>query len=158
MAAEIDKWLREGGWVVTASDRAARALSDAFHRARQAEGLTAWAAPNIFDWKSFVRKAWEERGADARLLLNTTQESALWVEIAGEERALATLLEGPRHRLADLAMEAHELLCSTRRSFSAQKPAAAGSRTQRLSAVGWRPSTSAAALAICSAPAACRSK
>jgi len=112
MAAEIDKWLREGGWVVTASDRAARALSDAFHRARQAEGLTAWAAPNIFDWKSFVRTAWEERGADARLLLNATQESALWVEIAGEERALATLLEGPRHRLADLAMEAHELLCS----------------------------------------------
>jgi probable DNA repair protein len=112
MAAEIDKWLREGGWVVTASDRAARALSDAFHRARQAEGLTAWAAPNIFDWKSFVRTTWEERGADARLLLNATQESSLWVEIAGEERALATLLEGPRHRLADLAMEAHELLCS----------------------------------------------
>jgi len=36
------------------SDRAARALTEAFHRARQSEGLTAWAAPNIFDWKSFV--------------------------------------------------------------------------------------------------------
>jgi probable DNA repair protein len=46
------------------------------------------------------------------LLLNPAQEQALWVEIAGADRSLATLLEGPRHRLAALAMEAHELLCS----------------------------------------------
>jgi probable DNA repair protein len=111
-AAEIDKWLREGGLVVTASDRAARALADAFHRARQAEGLTAWPAPNILDWKSFVRAAWDERSTDARLLLNPEQEEAIWVEIAGEDRSLATLLEGPRHRLASLAAKAHELLCS----------------------------------------------
>jgi probable DNA repair protein len=111
-AVEIDKWLCEGGWVVTASDRAARALTEAFHRARQSEGLTAWAAPNIFDWKSFVHTAWDERSCDPRLLLNATQEESLWEEIAGEERSLATLLEGPRHRLARLAMEAHELLCS----------------------------------------------
>ncbi len=108
---EIDAVLRQGGWVVTASDRAARALADDFHRARQAEGLRAWPAPTILDWKSFVRDAWEQRSADARLLLNPTQEQALWVGIAGADRSLATLLEGPRHRLAALAMEAHELLC-----------------------------------------------
>ena len=111
-AAEIDGWLREGGLVVTASDRAARALTEGFHRARQAEGLTAWPAPNILDWKSFVRHAWEERSTDGRLLLNSEQEEALWAGIAGEDRSLATLLEGPRHRLASLAMEAHGLLCS----------------------------------------------
>jgi probable DNA repair protein len=111
-AKEINAWLREGGLVVTASDRAARALTAGFHRARQAEGLTAWPAPNILDWKSFVRRTWEQRTADARLLLNPAQEQALWVEIAGADRSLATLLEGPRHRLAALAMEAHELLCS----------------------------------------------
>jgi probable DNA repair protein len=118
-AVEIDAWLREGGQVVTASDRAARALASAFHRARMAEGLSAWPAPNILDWKSFARAAWLDRnsrqghrGADARLVLNSAQEEALWAEIAGADRSLATLLEGPRHRLAALAMEAHDLLCS----------------------------------------------
>jgi probable DNA repair protein len=109
--AEIDAWLHEGGLVVTASDRAARALASAFHRARRAEGLTAWPAPSIVDWKSFVRAAWGERTRDGRLLLNSTQEQSLWTEIAGADGRLATLLEGPRHRLAALAMEAHELLC-----------------------------------------------
>lgn len=111
-AIEIDKWLREGGLVVTASDRAARVLVAAFHRARQAEGLSAWPAPNILDWKSFARTTWNERGTDGRLLLNPAQEEALWVGIAGQDRSLATLLEGPRHRLAAMAMEAHERLCS----------------------------------------------
>ncbi|MFZ1085580.1 MAG: PD-(D/E)XK nuclease family protein [Terracidiphilus sp.] len=108
---EIDEWLRGGGWVVTASDRAARALLAGFHGARQAEGLSSWPAPKILDWKSFVWEAWEDRAADARLVLNSTQEQALWVGIAGDERSLATLLEGPRHRLAEQAMAAHELLC-----------------------------------------------
>jgi probable DNA repair protein len=111
-ADEINAWLREGGLVVTASDRAARALAAGFHHARRAEGLAAWPTPNILNWKSFVRATWEQRTADARLLLNPAQEQALWVEIAGADRSLATLLEGPRHRLAALAMEAHELLCS----------------------------------------------
>ncbi|MGD0901977.1 MAG: PD-(D/E)XK nuclease family protein [Terracidiphilus sp.] len=108
---EIDGWLRNGGLVVTASDRAARALAAAFHRARRAEGFLAWPAPDILDWKSFVRAAWEERSRDGRLLLNAAQEQSLWAEIAGADGRLATLLEGPRHRIAALAMEAHELLC-----------------------------------------------
>jgi probable DNA repair protein len=110
-AVGIDDWLREGGLVVTASERAARAVAAGFHRARRGEGLSAWPAPNILDWKSFVRKTWEERCADARLLLNAAQEEAVWAEIAGQDQSLATLLEGPRHRVAALAMEAHELLC-----------------------------------------------
>jgi probable DNA repair protein len=124
---EIDAWLREGGLVVTASDRAARALTAGFHRARQAEGLTAWPAPRILNWKSFVSEAWlsrvagPERSADPRLLLNPTQEEALWAGIVGHERSLATILEGPRHRLATLAMEAHELLCSHSPQFLREK-------------------------------------
>jgi ATP-dependent helicase/nuclease subunit B len=110
--AEIDAWLRNGGLVVTASERAARSLASAFHRARQAEGLSAWNAPNIQDWSSFVRSAWLARTLDGRLLLNSTQEQAIWADIAAADGRLATLLEGPRYRLAGLAMEAHELLCS----------------------------------------------
>ena len=109
---EMDAWLREGGRVVTASDRAARALAAEFHCARQAEGLSAWAAPNIQDWNSFVRAAWKERSLDGRLVLNTAQEQALWTGIVASGQHMATLLEGPRHRLAALAMEAHALLCS----------------------------------------------
>jgi ATP-dependent helicase/nuclease subunit B len=110
--AEIDAWLRAGGLVVTASERAARSLDAGFDRARLAEGLKAWSAPNIQDWKCFVRSAWTARTLDGRLLLNTAQEQALWAGIAAADGRLATLLEGPRYRLAALAMEAHELLCS----------------------------------------------
>lgn len=110
--AEIDAWLCEGGLVVTASERAARAIAADFHRARRAEGLAAWPAPNILDWNSFLRAAWEDRSLDGRLLLNPIQEQALWAGIAGKGQYLATPLEGPRHRLAGLAMEAHELLCT----------------------------------------------
>ena len=135
-AVEIDTWLREGGLVVTASDRAARALAASFHRARRAEGLAAWPAPNILDWKSFARAAWEQRSTGARLLLNPAQEQKLWVEIAGEERAPATALEGPRHRLAALAMEAHELLCSYAPRFL--RPAArAGWQQDAAAFSGW---------------------
>ncbi|MGD0731865.1 MAG: PD-(D/E)XK nuclease family protein [Terracidiphilus sp.] len=112
LAAEIDAWLHDGGLVVTASDRAARALTSAFHRARQADELTAWPSPSILDWKTFVRGAWEERTLDGRLLLNPLQEQSLWATIAGADGQSATLLEGPRHRLAALAIEAHELLCA----------------------------------------------
>jgi len=136
LAAEIDAWLREGGLVVTASDRAARALAAAFHRARQAEGRAAWPAPNILDWKSFVRTAWEHRASDARLVLNPAQEEALWVEIAGQDRSLATLLEGPRHRVAALAIEAHELICSYAAQFL-RTPARAAWQQDAAAFSGW---------------------
>lgn len=109
--AEIDAWLRAGGLVVTASDRAARALRLAFHQRRRNEGLAAWASPNILDWTSFIRASWESRSLDGRMLLSSAQEQMLWAEIIGRETQLATLLEGPRHRLAGMAMRAHELLC-----------------------------------------------
>ncbi len=108
----MDGWLRDGGLVITASDRAARALRLAFHHRRRAEGLSAWPSPAILDWTSFVRSAWEERAADGRMLLNHTQEQSLWADIVGSEQHLATVLEGPRHRLAAIALRAHELLCS----------------------------------------------
>lgn len=109
---QIDAWLREGGKVVAASERAARALVAAHHRARRAEGQAAWPAPDIQSWQTFLRSAWETSCADGRLLLNDLQEQSLWVEVARAGGQQATLLEGPRHRLAAMAMEAHALLCS----------------------------------------------
>jgi ATP-dependent helicase/nuclease subunit B len=109
--AEIDAWLRQGGLVVTSSERAARALSSTFNRTRQSEGLTAWPAPKIQDWNRFVRTEWSARALDGRLLLSSTQEQALWADIAAADGRLVALLEGPRYRLAGMAIEAHELLC-----------------------------------------------
>ena len=113
---EISAWLRNGGWVVAASERAARAITASYHRARQAEGLAAWPAPAILDWQRFLRGAWELLSAnatgDGRLLLDALQEQAIWAQIAGSEQQLATHLEGPLYRLAKLAMEAHKLICS----------------------------------------------
>jgi ATP-dependent helicase/nuclease subunit B len=110
--AELDAWLREGGLVVTSSDRAARAIQAAYHRRRRVEGLSAWPAPNILDWKTFARRAWEERNLAGRLLLNPAQELALWSEIIHSEEHLPTALMGSVRRLASMAIEAHDLLCS----------------------------------------------
>jgi ATP-dependent helicase/nuclease subunit B len=109
---EIDAWLREGGLVVTASERAARFLSAAYHRARRAEGLSAWPSPNIQDFQSFIATSWRDRIVDGRFVLNARQEQLLWARILAAGGENAGLLEGPRYRLADLAAQAHQLLCS----------------------------------------------
>lgn len=107
----IDAWLRGGGIVVTASERAARSLAAAFHRARRAEGLTAWPSPNIQDWQSFARSAWDERVGDGRVVLSPLQEQSLWARIVSHAAPEAVQLAGAGDRLAALAMEAHHLLC-----------------------------------------------
>ena len=109
---EIDARLREGGTVVAASERGARAVLAAYHRARRAEGLKAWAAPDVRDWHSFALREWERRNGDARMVLNPMQEQALWAEIVKEMGGAAAELEAPRQRLAAMAMDAHRLLCS----------------------------------------------
>jgi ATP-dependent helicase/nuclease subunit B len=110
-ATQIDVWLRGGGTVVAASERAARSLTAEFHAARREEGLSAWPAPQIQHWQSFVHGAWNARRSDDRLVMNTFQEKALWAEIVGADDSAMVLLEGPRQRLAEMAMEAHALLC-----------------------------------------------
>lgn len=110
--AEIDNWIRGGGLVVTASERAARSLQMAYHRRRRAEGAMAWPAPSIHAWTSFITASWEKYARDERMLMNSAQEQAFWAEIIGREQHLATALEAPRQRLAAMAMRAHELLCS----------------------------------------------
>ncbi len=111
-APEVDAWLRRDGFVVAASERAARAVKSAFHRARRGEGLTAWPAPQVLDWMSFTRSAWADRGGDGLLLLNAQQEESLWCRIIRDSGHTAGWTEPPRRRLAQLAMEAHDLLCA----------------------------------------------
>jgi probable DNA repair protein len=107
----IDAWLRGGGIVVTASERAARSLANAFHRARRAEGLTAWPTPDIQEWQSFARSEWGARVLDGRMVLSPLQEQSLWARIVTHAAPEAVQLAGASDRLAALAMEAHHLLC-----------------------------------------------
>jgi ATP-dependent helicase/nuclease subunit B len=125
---EIDNWLQSGGLVLTASDRAARALTAAYHERRRAEGLSAWPAPVILAFASFACTQWEARATDQRMLLNAAQEQTLWATILARESHLATLLEGPRQRLAALAAEAHALLCSHAARYLDAKTRAAWER------------------------------
>lgn len=109
---DVDAWVREGGIVVAASERARRALLSAYHRARRAEGLAAWITPAIYDWNSFVRQRWMELATDGRLLLSGTQEQALWARVIAEQGAAAALLREPLRRMAAMAMDGHTLLCA----------------------------------------------
>jgi ATP-dependent helicase/nuclease subunit B len=101
--------------VIAASERARRAVTARYHLARRAEGLSAWPAPAIQDWQTFLRTHWEKLVSsetdDVRLLLDPFQEKSIWTTIAGSEQRLATLLSGPRNRVAALALRAHQLLC-----------------------------------------------
>jgi probable DNA repair protein len=111
-ARDLDAHLCSGGTVVAASDRAARAVRSAFHRARRAESREAWTTPQVYDWQAFFRQAWEERANDGRMILNAVQEQSLWERIIADSGHTAAFLEGPRRNLAAMAMRGHALLCS----------------------------------------------
>jgi probable DNA repair protein len=110
--SELDAWLSAGGLVVASSDRAARAVLAAYHRARRSEGRTAWAAPRVMPWQAFVRETWEGRARDVRLVLSQQQELSLWNGIVQASGKPAAAMPGPRRSLATLAMKAHALVCA----------------------------------------------
>jgi ATP-dependent helicase/nuclease subunit B len=110
--AQIDSWIRDGGVIVTASERTARALIAAYHHRRRTEGAVAWPSPKIQSWSNFAATVWGAYAQDERILLNSAQELALWEQIVASEQHLAASLGASRRRLASLAMDAHELLSS----------------------------------------------
>src|SRR5215469_15708941 len=111
-AAEIDAFLRQGGVVVAASERAARAAAQAYHELRRAENLTAWPAPRIFPWQNFIRTEWESRRRDGRMVLSAEQEALIWRTAMESSHLSDALLPSSSRRLASLAMSAHGLLAN----------------------------------------------
>lgn len=108
----IDAWLAAGGVVLASNERLARSLRGTYNRRREGEGLTAWSTPRIFEWKSFVRQQWDQLFADGQMILSPLQEEWLFAQIIHRKGVTAATLHGPRMRLASMAREAHELLCS----------------------------------------------
>jgi len=109
---QIDTHLRTFGPVITASERAARSLTAAYHRARRAEGLAAWPSPNIQDWQTFVRNTWDAHLPGNQFVLNALQEQSIWADIVARRSPNAAQIAGARDRLATMAMEAYRLLCT----------------------------------------------
>jgi len=109
---ELVHWLDAGERIVTASERAARALIAAYGQTRRGRGEAAWATPRIEPWQRFLESAWTEFADDARMVLNSVQERALWSAIVASGSELTATLDASRARLGALAFEAHTLLAS----------------------------------------------
>ena len=153
----MDAGLRQGGIVVAASERAARALTLEFHRARRAEGLTAWPAPRIFDWQGFVRQAWDDHAIDSRLILSNLQEQSIWEQIIATGGEMEGCLAEPLHRVAGLAADAHGLLASNAPEYLLRPAARAGWQQDAAAFSRWLAAlTTPAARRVLSALLACR--
>jgi len=112
LPVEIAQALGRGAAVVTGNQRAARTLRLAFDRRQHSLGLDSWKPPMILEWDAWTANLWHALlvgGHTSKLLLNRTQEHAVWRKIleADEElRSLRTV-----DSLAEMAAQAWSLLC-----------------------------------------------
>jgi probable DNA repair protein len=106
--------LAQGGVVLCANARAARALSREYGEwivARQSR--RAWETPRILDWTQWLHEQWQQlllTGKEDRVLLSSLQEEVLWNEIVKptvEQRSLITPAD-----IARLSMTAYALIVS----------------------------------------------
>ncbi len=112
LPAEIVEALERGATVVTGNQRAARTLRRAFDRRNRSLGKTHWQPPAILHWDAWTASLWRSlllRGSTTHLLMNRTQEDAVWRSVLEADRELASL-QSPAS-LAEIAAEAWRLLC-----------------------------------------------
>jgi ATP-dependent helicase/nuclease subunit B len=100
MQEEVFRALQNGATIITASRRLARVLTREFHAIETARGHGAWNRPDILPFEGFLDRAWREwlwRGAngDAPVLLNDSQEQALWERIIRKSPLGESLLQIP---------------------------------------------------------------
>lgn len=108
--ARVEAWLASGGVVLTASERAARAVAAEFHAARRREGKRAWVTPAIHAWDRWLEEEWQARNRDGRMLLTPLQESALWTRAVEASRRGEEVLH--TRQLSRMAQSAYRLLCA----------------------------------------------
>jgi len=97
------------GWtVLTANQRAARTLRRAFDLRQRALSLTHWHPPIILAWDSWLASLWHRlllEGRASKLLLNGSQEHALWRDLIAADPGTANRISND-DSLADLAADA----------------------------------------------------
>jgi ATP-dependent helicase/nuclease subunit B len=109
---EIADALERGATVVTGNQRAARALRRGFDQQNRQRGLRSWAPPAVMAWDTWTAALWRGlliEGHVTQILLNRTQEHAVWRTVLDADKELASLRAVDS--LADMAAEAWRLVC-----------------------------------------------
>jgi ATP-dependent helicase/nuclease subunit B len=109
---EIAAALERGATVVTGNQRAARTLRREFDRRQRGLGLESWRPPAVLAWDTWTAGLWHQLLVDGHaslLLLNRTQEHAVWRAVLEADAELASLRSVDS--LAEMAAEAWRLLC-----------------------------------------------
>ncbi len=112
LASSILSALERGVTVLTPNQRAARTLQRAFDQTMRGRGQIRWSPPAIFALDTWLATLWHRmlvEGAATHLLLNRTQEQALWRAILAADREISSL-HSP-DALAEMAAGAWHLLC-----------------------------------------------
>ena len=107
--------LARGAAVLTGRQRAARSLRQAVDRKNRATGLASWAPARVLAWDEWTSGLWHRlllEGGAEQMLLNRTQERALWVSVIDEDAEVSTLRSTAS--LAGLASEAWAALARFR--------------------------------------------
>ena len=113
LPVEIVEALERGATVVTGNQRAARTLRRAFDRRNRELGRESWRPAAVMAWETWAAGLWREflvRGEVSEVLLNRTQEHAVWREILEGDSELASLRSFDS--MAEMAAETWRRLCS----------------------------------------------
>jgi ATP-dependent helicase/nuclease subunit B len=112
LPVEIAAALERSATVVTGNQRAARTLRREFDRRQRGLGLESWPPPAVPAWDTWTAGLWHQLLVDGHaslLLLNRTQEHAVWRAVLEADAELASLRSVDS--LAEMAAEAWRLLC-----------------------------------------------
>lgn len=113
LRVEVSAALQRGAVVVTANERAARTLRHGFDLQNRATGRSRWHAPEVQSWDSWMGGIWRAllmQGVASQLLLNRTQEHAVWRTVLASDKDRRSLRSPDS--LAEMAADAWRLLCS----------------------------------------------
>ena len=113
LPVEVARALERGALVVTGNERAARVLRHGFDQRNRGQGQTQWQPPTILSWDAWASGLWRGllmQGGASHVLLNGTQELAVWRAVLANDPELRSLRSVDS--LAELAAEAWRLLCS----------------------------------------------
>ena len=109
---ELAVALERGATVVTANQRAARALRRAYDRFCRERELGSWRPPLIFAWETWTSGLWQQlilEGQETAVVLNRSQEHGVWRGIIGADAEVNALRNADS--LAGMAAESWRLLC-----------------------------------------------
>ena len=112
LPAEILKAIERGATIVTSNQRATRTLRRAFDKHNRSLGLASWRPADVVPWDVWTASLWRGLlmdGNASRLLLNHTQEHAIWRNVLIADPDLRSLRS--KDSFAEMAADAWHRLC-----------------------------------------------